>query len=123
MLRVNEIEGTNIIEIEVDGKVTDDELHDAMARFEAAIETHGRIRILEIISAFPSMESAGAWWEDARFSLKHLKEFERAAVVADQKWIQLWTRIVRPFVRTEVRTFHSDQVDEARAWLRERDAA
>jgi hypothetical protein len=60
MLGLREIEGTNIVEVEVDGRVSDDEPHGAIARFEASIGAHGTIRLIEIIRSLPSMESARA---------------------------------------------------------------
>ena len=47
----------------------------------------------------------------------------RAAVVAEKKWIEVFTRLVSPFVSAEVRYFDAGQIDEVRRWLREPEPA
>ncbi len=119
MLDAREIEGTNIIELEVDGKVPEDRLREVIEFCEDAIERHGTVRFLEIVRSFEGMDAARAWWEDARFTLRHVGDVERAAVVADQQWIRLWAKLCKPATSFPVRTFEPEEIVEARAWVRE----
>lgn len=118
MLTYHEVPETNVIEITVDGKITRAEFDDVISRFEGAIERHGKVRVLEHIVSFGGAPIS-AWWEDFRFALRHWSDVERAAVVADKKWIEAWTKIVRPFLRCEVRYFGSAEIERAREWVHE----
>ena len=114
----HEVPGTNVIEFTIDGKISADEFDELVTKFEDAIERHGRVRVLEHVKSFGGMPIS-VWWEDFRFGIKHWGDVERAAVVADKKWIELWTKLVRPFLKCEVRYFGSEEIDRAREWVRE----
>ncbi len=121
MLAYHEVSGTNIIEITVDGKIGPAEFDGLVRKFEEAIERHGTVRVLERVKSFGGMP-LGTWWEDFRFGVRHWSDVERAAVVADKTWIAVWTRMIKPFLKCEVRYFGSAEIEEARAWLGEKGA-
>jgi hypothetical protein len=58
-----------------------------------------------------------AFWQDFKFSLRHLNDFSRCALVSDGKWVTPWSEIVAPFFEGEVRYFSPDEIEAARAWL------
>ena len=116
MITYYEVSETNIIEVTVDGKITAQDFDELVEKFEAAMERHGKVRVLEHVKSFGGMPLS-KWWEDFKFGIKHWRDVERAAVVADKKWIELWTKVVKPFVKCEVRYFASAEIEEARQWL------
>lgn len=118
MFEFCEIPDTNILELSIDGKVTRGDFDKAVAKMETMIARHGKIKILEVVHNIGKMEPS-AIWEDIKWSPKHLKDFSHAAVVADQKWIEWVTALVKPFVSVEIRFFHTDEIDNARRWLME----
>ena len=60
-----------------------------------------------------------ALWENLRFAFRHMKHVERVAGVADQAWMGKLTKLANPFFSAEMRFFPAEQIEAARAWLRE----
>jgi SpoIIAA-like len=48
-----------------------------------------------------------------------MKNFSHAAVVADPKWIEVFTKMAKPFISAEVRYFNEAEMERARKWLGE----
>ena len=118
MLEYREIPDTNIVEFTIDGAISAAEFDDVIARFEASIARHGKIRVLEHIRSLGGV-GPSKWWEDVKFGFKHRRDIARAAVVAEAKWIEIFANLVNPFLDAEVRYFKTAEIDMARAWLRE----
>ena len=116
MIEYRETAGTGVVEITVDGFVTETELRDIASRLEAFIKSHGKVRILEVIKDFGGMDPM-AFWEDIKFAFTHLNDFSRCAVVTDAQWIEWWSKAVRPFLNCQVEVFQLADVDKAREWL------
>lgn len=118
MIQYKEIEGTNIAEIMVDGKVTREDFDTIAPRLENFIEKHGTVRLLEEIRNFSGFELS-LLWDNMKFSFGHMKNFDRVAVVTDKRWIKNWTKLGNTFINAEVEAFELDEIEDARAWLRE----
>jgi len=58
-----------------------------------------------------------AFWHDVKFSLRHLHDFSRLAIVTNPDMHHLWSSPVTPFITCEVEHFPPDEVDAARDWL------
>jgi hypothetical protein len=116
MLRVATDDENRLITIEVEGRVTRDELRDALRQFEAFVAGRKPVRVLQIVRSFSSIEPT-ALAEDIDFSFRHLNSFSHAAIVTDLDWIGWWTRLMGGFVSAEVKHFPLARLDEARAWL------
>jgi hypothetical protein len=85
-------------------------------KLEAYIKRHGHIRVLEVIKDFEGMD-AGAFWHDVKFSLRHVHDFSRIAVVTNPNMHHLWSSLVAPFMRCEVEHFAPGEMEAARDWL------
>ena len=83
---------------------------------EALVAKQGAIRIL-----FEAEEMEGwtpaAMWEDFKLGVHHHKEMERIAFVVDKKWLEALAGLTKVFLTADVRTFHPDQIDEAKVWI------
>jgi hypothetical protein len=118
MIEFREIANSNIVEFTIDGKITKEEFDDIIARFEAAIQKHGTVRVLEHVRSFGGMP-VSKFWDDIKFGFRNMKNFSHAAVVADQKWIEVFTKMAKPFISAEVRYFNEAEMERARKWLGE----
>lgn len=74
MIEFREVANTNIVEFTIDGSISAEEFDDIIARFEAAIEKHGTVRVLEEIPSFGGMP-VSRFWEDIRFAFENIKHF------------------------------------------------
>ena len=83
---------------------------------DALIEKRGSIRVLFEAEELDGWTPA-AMWEDMKLGIHHAKDMERIAFVVDKKWLEALATLSKVFTRAEVKTFHPDQIDDAKAWI------
>ena len=116
MLTYKEMDNLAAVEIELSDRVSTEEFDRTAKKLEAFIARHGRVRVLEIVNHFEGMD-VKALWHDLKFSLRHLNDFSRCAIVSDAKFLSLWSTIAEPFLDCQVAYFKPDEVEAARDWL------
>ena len=72
--------------------------------------------MLEIVKDFEGMDAI-AFWHDIKFSLRHVKDFSRVAIVCNPDTHHLWSSLASPFINCEVEHFSPGEVEAARDWL------
>ena len=82
MLTYTKTPDSNLAEIVVDGKISDDEMNAAMTAMKADLDKGGKIKLLEDIRAFQGMEPA-AFFKDPRFGFSMMKGVSHVALVTD----------------------------------------
>ena len=80
MLSYEEYDNAQAVEIVLSGRLSTQEFDKIAEKLEAFIKRHGQIRVLEVIKDFEGMD-AGAFWHDVKFSLRHVQDFSRVAIV------------------------------------------
>ena len=105
-----------VIEISVEGRITDQELREAIAHMHDDLELNGKTRVLERIEHFTGMEPK-AIWTDIRLGTPMARKVTHAAVVSDAAWIRGAMHLARFFTKAEVKAFRTDEMDQARAWI------
>jgi hypothetical protein len=115
MLSYKEMDNLAAVEIEISSRISTEEFDEKAKKLEAFISRHGRVRVLEIVNHFEGMD-VKAFWHDLKFSLRHLNDFSRCAIVSDAKFLSLST-IAEPFIDCQVAYFKPHEVDAARDWL------
>lgn len=116
MITVTDYPGTNVIEFFVNDGVTKADFDLVAQKIDAIIDMYGNVRLIEVVEKIGSVEPA-ALWADLKFGPSHLKYFTHVAVVADKKWIEWVTKMSRPFLSAQLRTFTMAQLPEAREWI------
>ena len=106
-----------LIELTVDGRVSEADFDEIAARLAAFIGDHGQVKILEIVKSFNGMDLA-AIPKGVMFDLRHMKDFSHCAVVTDSGWIGPFTRAMAPFFSVDIRVFGLDEEEAARDWLK-----
>lgn len=106
----------NVVEIVVEGKLTEADFDRVIAQMTADIEKHGKLRLLEEIRSFEGMDLM-TFWKDAEFGLKHVNDFSHVAVVADAEWMRTIAAAADNILSAEVRAFDLASVEAARNWL------
>lgn len=86
MLSYKEMDNLAAVEIEISARVSTEEFDKTARKLEAFIARHGRVRVLEVVHDFEGMD-AKAFWHDLKFSLRHLNDFSRCAIVSDAKFL------------------------------------
>jgi hypothetical protein len=107
---------SSVIEISVEGKITDHELRDAIKRMRGDLELNGKTHVLERIEHFSGIEPK-ALWTDLMLGVSVARKVTRAAVVADAGWIHASMHLARFFTKAEIKSFHVNELEQARAWI------
>ena len=118
MISYREVPGSHVVEVRVDGPISRAAFEEIAGKLEARIALHGKVRLLEEIRRLDGIDPT-TFWDDLKFSRRHLDDFSRCAVVTDRRWIEWFAKAVDPFVACEIRHFPPEQIDGARRWLRE----
>jgi hypothetical protein len=116
MIAYREMDNLAAVEIDISGRVSTEEFDATATKLETFIKRHGKVRVLEVIRDFEGMDAA-ALWHDLKFSLRHLNDFSRCAIVSDAKFLSIWSAIAEPFIDCEVAYFPPEEVEAARDWL------
>lgn len=116
MIRYHTAPDSSVVEISVEGKITDQELREAIERMRDDLERNGKTRALERIEHFSGIEPK-ALWTDLTLGVPVARKVTRAAVVADAGWIHAALHLARFFTKAEVKAFHLDEMEQARAWI------
>ncbi|QZT65368.1 MULTISPECIES: STAS/SEC14 domain-containing protein [Mycolicibacterium] len=96
-------------------KITDEELTAFAREFEAAIERHGKTRLLVYMPKMPTL-TPGALWDDLKL-FRYRNNIERYAVVSDSPVFGWTSKVADALSSGEVRQFDTRQYEEAWRWL------
>lgn len=76
----------------------------------------GGVRLLYVLDEHTKF-SPGALFADAKVAVRHLKGWERLAVVSDADWLENSVKAFGWMMPGEVKVFDDDDIDQATAWL------
>lgn len=110
----------HVIGIAAKGKVTGMDYESVIIPLvEKKLGTYSKISLLyHIGSEFTGMD-AEAVWEDTKVGLRHIKAWEKIAVVSDVDWVRWAVNIFRLAMPGHVKVFENAQLGEARKWVSE----
>jgi hypothetical protein len=117
MIRVIEDMPTGTVGLEAVGRVTDEDYRDVLVPTVTAALERGEGRLLYLLGEDFDSYSAGAMWSDAKLFAGHPKGWKRVAVVTDADWIENSIKAFGWLMPGEVKTFDTDELREAKAWL------
>ncbi len=107
-----------IIAYSVGGRVTGEQAQEVWDRVDAAAAEGRKLRLYYEMHGFPSGEPS-VFLEKMKRVGKIMKTIERMAIIGDQRWLGVYTRIVDPITKMDIRHFTTEQKDAAAAWIRE----
>lgn len=107
---------TNVVQVELSGKLETADYERLVPRLETAIERHGKLRLLVTMRDFHGWE-LGALWQDVKFDIRHAGDFERIAMVGDSKWQSGMATFCKPFTSASVEYFDEHEASAANKWL------
>jgi hypothetical protein len=115
---VNELEGGRVVEITLSGKLVREDYDRFVPEVNRLVGTYHKIGMIVRLIEFHGW-TAGAFWEDVKFDLKHFNHINRLAVVGETWWHKGMAQFCRPFTTAKIRYFDTADVAEARTWVLE----
>jgi SpoIIAA-like len=113
---VAETNGGKVLELQLTGKLAQEDYEQFVPAVERPVKEHGRIRILVEMHDFHGW-TAGALWQDIKFDAKHFKDIERVAMVGETKWQHGMAVFCKPFTTAKICYCDRPAIDRAREWL------
>jgi hypothetical protein len=108
----------NVLAVRASGKVTAEDYDFTLVpALERRLETRDRIRMYYELGPEATGFSMGAMWEDAKVGMRHLRAFEKVAVVSDTTWVQGAVRSFAWLIPCPVRIFPVAEREAALAWV------
>ncbi len=109
---------TNILILRATGKLTDKDYKDVLIpRLESIINKYTKARLLlDMGDEFHGWEAA-ALWDDALFGITHRNDFEKMGVIGGPKWVEWGLRIAALAISGEIKSFSSNEREEALRWI------
>jgi hypothetical protein len=109
-----------IVGVEAHGRVTAQDYETVfIPAVERALRKHRKLRLLYHLAPDFTGFTSGALWDDARVGIRHLRAWERIAVVTDARWIAGTLKALRMLVPATTRLFRNDELQAAKDWLRD----
>ena len=105
----------HIIGLEIDGWIDTEDIERVVKIVEPRIDAGEKLSIYAEVNSWSGM-SLGAFIQDINFSLRHLENFEKEAIVSDNKWLEALAALGNTlFSGVEVKHFTPDKKDRALA--------
>ncbi len=110
----------NILGFEASGMVSGKDYETVLIpAIEDKLAEFPKVRLLYYLGPDFSGFDLEAMWDDTKIGLKHLRSWERIAVVTDTQWIRSGVHIFRFLLPGQMRVFRNDELSAAKEWLSE----
>jgi hypothetical protein len=119
MIEVMQESDRNVIAFRISQRLTDDDyMRTFVPKWEELVEEYGKCRMLMVMDESYQGIELRVLWHDAKFGVKHRRDFDKMAVVGAPKWIERVMKLSGQIVAGEMRAFPTDGLQEALDWVR-----
>ncbi|WP_368645216.1 STAS/SEC14 domain-containing protein [Alkalibacterium putridalgicola] len=116
MIRTNDL--PYVIEVEIDGEVTEEDIKDFEAYFKQKKENLINKDKLNLLMEIRSLNyTIDGLIKDIKFDTSHLDDFDKVAMVSDKKWAEIGEKLVKYMPQVEVRQFDPEEKEQAKVWV------
>lgn len=109
--------GGEVLGYRLSGRLTEGEVKEIQREMDAAIEEHGKVRVLCEMGDFSGADPS-AVWQDLKFTPTYVKDLERFALVGDKRWHKVVTELSDKLGFADAEFFEVSQLEEAWDWIR-----
>lgn len=110
--------GNNGLELNVRGKLEEEDYRTFRPLAEERIRDFGSVNLLVRVSDFQGW-TPSAMWEDLKFDVAHYSDVSRLALVGDEPSTKWMAWVSKPFTQAEVEHFPEARIEDARSWIRQ----
>lgn len=117
MIQQLDLHDNNVFAYRIDGEVTADELKPLTTILDEKTKQHDKLRIYAEYVGIDNI-SLKALWEDIKFDISHLTDFEKAAIVTDKEWIGISAGLANLIPGLDVKFFKFSEQEQAQQWIK-----
>ena len=108
----------HVVGIRATGEVDKQDYQEVLIpRMEELARRQGEINYLLVLETDVTNFSAAAWWQDFRLMLKHFSQWNKVAIVTDQKSVEWLTDTASHFIPGHWKGFRLSELDDAIDWV------
>lgn len=112
----------HVVGIRASGEVTNQEMETVLLpAINELVNRQGKINYLLVLDTGVQNFTLAAWWDDLKLGLKNFTNWNRIAVVSDQKGVEWFTDLFRFMVPGKSKGFSHDELEEAKTWISQQD--
>ena len=117
MLKMRQYEGTNILEVTLDGDMTPDDLNKVVEKVEGMLKEHKDVRLIGIIKVIGDIESTESL-QDLKSESGYIKDLSHVAVVSDHEETERICDMLGRWIPAEIVAFKTEDIKDAREWIK-----
>ncbi|MGB3509339.1 MAG: STAS/SEC14 domain-containing protein [Microcoleaceae cyanobacterium] len=118
MIEIIPTPNENIVGFNIDGKIETSDIDKVTNLVEQRLKSQTKLRVYVEVKNLQGI-SLEAFWEDLKFALRHLKDFDKKAVVCEEGWMtKLAAASNKIFTNIEVKCFTFSEKDQAMEWVK-----
>lgn len=111
---------SHVVGIHATGEVTKDDYDKILVpKIDELAKRQGEINYLLVLETDVTNFSLGSWWGDLKLGLKHFTQWNKIAVVTNERGVEWFSDIFRFFIPGKSRGFPLNELDEAIKWISE----
>jgi hypothetical protein len=107
----------NVLTLDVRSEIRATRFKAICLDMDQAVAAQGRVRMVLVMRACPSLNSAEDFFDDLRFLRLYDHAIDKVAVVCDRSWKETWVGIFSLFSGIRMDFFEMTQVDEVTRWI------
>lgn len=108
----------DVLGIRAEGEVTENDMKTVLLpALDELAERSGKLNYLLVLDNGVQDFTVAAWWQNMLAGLRHFTDWNRIAVVSDQKPVELFTDLFELGVPGKSKGFSHDELNEAIAWI------
>jgi len=112
----------NILYLKAKNNILKSDLESITTLLDLKIKEEGRLSLYLLLEDVSDIE-AGAFWEDFKFGLFHLNDFDKVAVVGDEMWMKWIRNFGKLFAAPiEVNYYNTSNNEKALKWIQKEPA-
>lgn len=109
---------SHVTGVRATGKVTKYDFEQVLIpAIDDLVKRTGKINYLLLLETDVSNFTLGAWIDDAKIGLKHFTQWNKIAVVTDQKAVEKFSDIFGYIVPGDSKGFKLAELEEAKKWV------
>ena len=99
------------------GKLTEQDYNILIPILEEKVKKYGEIKWYFEMDDFEGWEGK-ALWSDLKFDIRHRNDFEKIAMVGEDRWEKLMTDAMKPFTKADIKYFDVADRERAKEWIK-----
>ena len=118
MYRILDGSGNGIVGIRIESKLSREEYELLNSYLEQLMQ---EIEPINFLCNLAEGLDNQALWEEITCHIRSLPDYQRIAVVGEGGWVECGLKADEPRLKTQLKYFPSEQLDEAWHWVKEQD--